>query len=56
MKLADDIFYGDSLETKLISDIVSILSMKCSKKDKKKYDREEIIKFLVDNSASKVSL
>lgn len=54
-QLAEEIFYGDSLETKLISDIVSILSMKCSKRDNKKYDREEIVRFLVDNSASKVS-
>lgn len=54
-KLAEDIFYGDSLETKFMNDIISVLLMKCSKKDKKKYEREEIVRFLIEKSTDKVA-
>ena len=55
-KLAEDIFCGDSLETKFMSDIINVLSMKCLTKDKKNYDREVIKSFLINKSSSIVPM
>lgn len=53
-QLADDLFFGDSLESKLVNDVAEILGKKCKKKDGQNYIKSEIIKYLVDISSKQV--
>ena len=55
-QISEDIFNGDSFDTKLLNDIVDIMIKKCKNKNNESYSKKEIIRFLTDISMKYVTV